>query len=43
MPQDDKVVGFPSSHEEPQQGSFKDATRLANLAPGEWMLWVLAV
>jgi hypothetical protein len=40
MPQDDKIVEFPNPHEEPQQRAFKEATRLANLAPGEWKLWV---
>jgi hypothetical protein len=41
MTQDDEVVGFPNLPEEtPQQRAFKKATRLANLAPGEWKLYV---
>jgi putative DNA primase/helicase len=37
----ENVVGFPNPLEEtPQQRAFKKATRLANLAPGEWKLYV---
>jgi hypothetical protein len=36
-----KVVEFPNLPEEtPQQRAFKEATRLADLTPGEWKLWV---
>jgi hypothetical protein len=40
MTQDDRVVEFPNPHEESQQRAFKEATRLANLAPGESELWI---
>jgi hypothetical protein len=41
MKQDDKVVEFLNPHEEMrQQRAFRKATRLANLAPGEWKLYV---
>jgi hypothetical protein len=40
MPQDDKVVEFPSPHGEAEERAFKEATRLANLAPGESELWI---
>jgi hypothetical protein len=41
MTRDEKVVEFPNSSEDtPQQRAFKKATRLANLAPGEWKLYV---
>jgi hypothetical protein len=37
----EKVVDFPNPFEDaPQQRAFKEATRLANLSPGEWKLWI---
>jgi hypothetical protein len=41
MTQDSRVVEFPNPLEgTPLQRAFKKATRLANLAPGEWKLCV---
>jgi Protein of unknown function (DUF3631) len=41
MTQDDKNVELHNAQEEtPQQRAFKKATRLANLAPGEWKLYI---
>jgi hypothetical protein len=36
----DGIVEFPNPQGETQQRAFKEAMRLANLAPGEWKLWI---
>jgi hypothetical protein len=37
----EKIVEFPNPPEETlQHRAFKEATRLANLTPGEWKLWI---